>query len=1479
MTAAVNTLSRPSPDFLQGGGKMGERMRAIDWTATSLGPPEEWSQSLKTVLRIMLSSRFAMWMAWGPELTFFYNDAYRPTLGVKEEGALGSRSNELWAEIWSDIGPRIDAVLKTNTATYEENLMLLLERSGYTEETYHTFSYSPLSDDDGAIVGMLCVVTEETTKVIGQRRLALLGTLAARLTGVLDEKEVFQIVVDLCGNTKTMPYAAAFVVSPDSGEIVPAIAGGEGSMEKELSRYLATVQLSPMDITALDPPPPVRERMSSGPWDLKSNEIVAVPFNQAGSALAAGYLVAGLNPYRRFDDDYKRFLELLAGQIGSSLTNVRVHEAEKKRAAALAEIDRAKTVFFSNVSHEFRTPLTLMLTPLEEVLARKQLPTQDAQLLDVAHRNSLRLLKLVNSLLDFSRIEAGRIQARYEPVDLGVITSDLASNFRSAVEKAGLALVVDVQPVTAEVYVDRDMWEKVVLNLLSNAFKFTFEGSITVKVRPAEDNKSVQVAIIDTGTGIPEAELANLFERFRRVEGARSRSYEGSGIGLALVQELVKLHGGDITVTSAPGRGSAFTISLPIGRGHLPQDRIGIRGSDEGRETRVQAYVDEAMGWLGDMHDGHPTAAQAGDPVSPIPGASDRLILLADDNGDMRRYVARLLSQAGFKVEAVADGAAALDAARRLKPDLILSDVMMPRLDGFGLLAALRAEPYLRDVPLLLLSARAGEEARVEGLRSGADDYLTKPFTAAELIARVDAQLKLAQVRKENAKYLKEEAETLDTLNKVGNAIAAEVDLERAVQVVTDAATQLSGAQFGAFFYNVTNTSGESYMLYTLSGAPREAFSKFPQPRATAVFGPTFKGEGIVRSPDITKDPRFGKNPPYNGHPKGHLPVVSYLAVPVVTQSGEVAGGLFFGHKDTGVFDERSERIVAGIATQAGIAIDKARLFRSLRDSEQTLERKVEERTTELSAAYDRLKEEVQERERAQEALRQAQKMESIGQLTGGVAHDFNNLLTVIIGNLEGLNRQIKRGQDAATLHQSVDQAMRGAKRAASLADRLLAFARRQPLDPKPIDISRLVSNMSEMLRRSLGEQISVQTILGGGVWPVMADPNQLEVALLNLAVNARDAMPDGGKLTIETANASLDDSYARTQVEVAPGQYVMIAVTDSGTGMPADVVAKAFEPFFTTKEIGQGTGLGLSQVYGFVKQSGGHVKIYSEPGEGTSVKVYLPRLMTANAVEEEEEAPSLPLAGHAETILVVEDDEDVRTYTTSIVRELGYKVLTASDGESALSVLRQNTGIDMLFTDVGLPGGMTGRILADKAREIRPNLKVLFTTGYARNAIVHDGRLDAGVQLITKPFTFEDLARKIRAVLDAGRGEGRILIVEDEALIQMMAAELVQEAGLSSDVASTATEALNKLRLRPEAYDAAIIDYGLPDRKGDELIKEIQAFRPDLPIVIASGKNFDAPPASVRQKDKVVILPKPYTQEQFVEALRALGLEVKDIS
>jgi len=775
-TLALGEEPALTEEWLRGGGALGRLVHEFDWTKTPLGAIQGWPQSLRTVVRVLLTSRFAMWMSWGPELTFLYNDAYaRMSLGKKHPWALGKRSQEVWEEIWGDIGPRIEKVLQTGEATWDEALMLFLERSGYREETYHTFSYSPLFGDDGQTTGHLCVVTEETDRVIGERRLDTLRSLSAELNKAITEEDVVASVTRCLGeNQKDLPFTLTYLFTEDGKHARLAcrtgIAAGHPAAPESINFdgdqiWPVAELLEGKDSVVVEGLTARYDSLPCGSWDQAPWRALLLPITSQAQGTPAGVLVTALNPYRPLDVSYAGFLSLVAGQIAASIANARAYEAERKRAEALAEIDRAKTAFFNNVSHEFRTPLTLMLGPLQDLLARSQThltPTAKEQI-ELANRNGARLLRLVNTLLDFSRIEAGRVHAVYQATDLAGFTSELASVFRSATEKAGLDLVVDCPNLGEPVYVDRDMWEKIVLNLISNAFKFTFDGEIAVSLNLAGNFAELRVR--DTGVGIPPEAIPRLFERFHRVPDTRSRTHEGTGIGLALVQELVKLHGGFIRVESTLEKGSTFVVSIPFGQNHLASGQLGGARSMTSTAVGAKPFVEEALRWL-------PDSSSEGDEILshellPVPcpptseaGARPR-ILIADDNSDMRQYLARLLAE-HYEIETVPDGQAAIEIARERPPNLILSDVMMPVMDGFQLLQAIREDERTRRIPVVLLSARAGEESRVEGMHAGADDYLIKPFSARELLARISARLEIARLQGEGEQQYRELAESLE---------------------------------------------------------------------------------------------------------------------------------------------------------------------------------------------------------------------------------------------------------------------------------------------------------------------------------------------------------------------------------------------------------------------------------------------------------------------------------------------------------------------------------------------------------------------------------------------------------------------------------------------------------------------------------------------------------------------------------------------
>jgi signal transduction histidine kinase len=765
--------SAGAPDFLLGGGDMGARMRAMDWASTPLGPPEQWPQSLRSAVSILLPSRAQIVLFWGPDLVTLYNDAYRPVFGAKHPRVLGLPAREAWSEIWdSTLRELLEDVLRTGDAFWGKDLPFILERHGFPEETFFDVSYDPVRDESGGVGGVFCIVSETTGRVVGERRLDMLRDLAVRNTSARSTRDVCAFAIDaFAGRPDEVPLALAYLktasaeASGETPHVLVASTPGCEAVAVAVGTRLSTDVLRVIELDgAVLPASSVRK-------------LALVPIAASGST--TGMLVVGLNPLRPFDDQYRTFLELVSGQLATGIASARAYEQERQRAAALAELDRAKTAFFSNVSHEFRTPLTLMLGPLDDLVARaeERLTLEDQSLLKLVRQNGQRLHKLVNTLLDFARIEAGRAHVEYQPTDLSALTRDLASNFRSACERAELGFEVDCGVLTAPAFVDREMWEKIVLNLLSNAVKYTLKGSIAVTLR--DTGAELELTVRDTGIGIPPEALPHVFERFRRVEDARGRSHEGSGIGLALVNELVKLHHGSLRVQSTLGEGSTFTVTVPKGAAHLPAERVKMNPT--GATMRAAAagpYVAEVLGWL-----------PASDSVPPrTEGAHRRRIVLADDNADLREYARRLLAEE-YVVDAVPDGVAALEAARAHRPDVVLSDVMMPRLDGFGLIRELRADPELRTVPVILISARAGEEARVEGLGRGADDYLVKPFSSRELLVRVGALVHARELLREADSRKDEFLATLS--HELRNPLAP---LRNAIQVLRLSADGASGA-------------------------------------------------------------------------------------------------------------------------------------------------------------------------------------------------------------------------------------------------------------------------------------------------------------------------------------------------------------------------------------------------------------------------------------------------------------------------------------------------------------------------------------------------------------------------------------------------------------------------------------------------------------------------------------------------------------
>ncbi|MEU7972650.1 SpoIIE family protein phosphatase [Micromonospora sp. NPDC049089] len=789
------------------GGEMGERLASFDWSSGPLGGPGQWPPALSNAVGMMLASSAPIVMFWGDEQLAFYNDAYRPTIGGKHPDVIGRPARANWAETWAVLGPLLDNVRSTGRSYRGEDHPFLLDRYGFVEQTYFNVSYDPIRGDDGSVSGVYCIVSETTGRVLGERRLRALAELGAELSDIGNATELGRTAAEVLGRHEAdVPFALIYLAD---GSDQLTLAGCTGTTPPAAD---VTAQVSAR-LSADDAPATIEVTalLDALPVDAADQALV-LPLTATNQTVGA--LVVGVARQLPLGDDYRDFLDLVAAQISRAVGTQRAYEQERARAAELAALDRAKTNFFANVSHEFRTPLTLVLGPLEDMLADPALPPTDTDRLTMMHRNALRLLKLVNTVLDFSRLESGRLAARYQPTDLADYTARLASTFRSATDRAGLRLVVDCPPLPMPVHVDRDMWEKVVLNLVSNAVKFTFDGEIRVRVRAVEG--AARLEVTDTGIGIVTDELPHVFERFHRVPGARARTHEGTGIGLALVRELIEMHGGEVGLTSQIDVGSTFTVTVPFGSAHLPADQVAAFDPlPVGEPQQARLFVAETALWAG-------VASTSDLDHQPSEGVSAGRILVVDDNADLQEHVSRLLSPT-WDVVTANDGLEALPLAREGGFDLVLTDVMMPRLDGFGLVSALRADPRTRHVPIVLLSARAGSAEEVAGLAVGADDYLTKPFSAQELVARVRANVELGQLRGQIIRRLRALADAAVAVNSARSTadvlqVAARhaLSLAEAARVVVSAAEARFEADGGgttaadpSFVAELTGTAGK----------------------------------------------------------------------------------------------------------------------------------------------------------------------------------------------------------------------------------------------------------------------------------------------------------------------------------------------------------------------------------------------------------------------------------------------------------------------------------------------------------------------------------------------------------------------------------------------------------------------------------------------------------------------------------------------
>ena len=1218
----ATAIAQKERSFLNGGGDMGARIRAYDWTRTPLGPPELWPAALKTAVRIMLTSRQAMWIGWGPGLTYLYNDPYKAIVGGKHPSALGQPAVQVWHEIADEIGPMLATAMRGDEGTYVEAQLLIMERNGYREETHYTFSYSPIPDDDGGTGGILCANTDDTGRVVRERQLKLLGQLAAAAAQARTIAEACEMSAQaLAADPHDIPFALMYLMDPSGLQLTLAGTAGIDAEHPAAPVSVGARAMAPWPFAAAlhsrgayviaeaDFPPAPLPR---GAWDGSPRQVAIVPLPARGQQAHVGLLVLGLNPYRPVDAPYVRFIDLVAAQVSTNIANANAYEDERRRADMLAELDRAKTAFFSNVSHEFRTPLTLMLGPLDDVLRSTdaKLPADVRDLLATARRNGLRLSKLVNNLLDFSRIEAGRSQANYEPTDLSALTADLASIFRSAIERVGLRLVVDCPPLPEQVLVDRDMWEKVVLNLVSNALKFTFEGEIGVHVRWRGDH--VTLVVNDTGTGIAAEELPHLFERFHRVRGARSRTQEGTGIGLALVQEFVRLHNGSITARSTPGYGSTFTVSIPTSGLVAHGVATAVRPLPA-PSPRAEAFVDEAVGWLADAP-AHTTGTNTGsDPLRPsdsdgaeppahiaAEGGELPRIVLADDNADMRHYVARLLGDR-WNVEAVANGLEALEAIRRHPPHVVLSDVMMGAVDGFALLQALRADPQTRHIPVVLLSARAGEEATLEGLSAGADDYLVKPFTARDLLARLEAQLLRARERE----AMRDRAAIIESL--------------------------INNAPLGVYLVD------QDFRVAQVN------------PVAAPVFGDI---------PDLV-----GRDVDDVIHRLWHKEYADEIV------------RLFRHTLQTGeshVAHERAEfRIDRGVTEYYDWRIDRI----ALPDRRYGVVCYFTDVSQQVQARQTIAESEAEFRKLA-ENLKEANRLKD--EFLATLSHELRTPLNAILGWSHMLRT---RSLTTEVEQRALDALERNAKAQAQLVEELLDVSRiisgKLSIKSEPVDLGTVVAEAVETMRPAAVAKSVALHLEIDPTWQmtVTGDADRLRQVAWNLISNAVRFTPADGDVTVtvrgDGSEVELEVRDTGEGIEEAFFPYLFERFRQADS---------------TPSRRHGGLGLGLAIVRHLAEAHGGSVRAHSAgAGHGATFTVRLPLLASVArnpvAPPARQEAPAIAGA----RMLIADDELDARELLQFVLSSHGAQVTAVASAGEALYALGHES-FDVLIADLGMP-------------------------------------------------------------------------------------------------------------------------------------------------------------------------------------------------
>lgn len=1285
-------------DWLTGGGELGQLIRGYDWSKNPLGPIESWPQSLRSAVSILLPSKAQIAMFWGPDLITLYNDAYRPVLGEKHPSALGLPVREVWSEIWeTGLRSLFEGVLHTGEAFWGRDHPFYLERGGFPEETFFDISYDPVRDESGKVAGLFCIVSETTARVISERRLSMLRDLS--LASAVERKSVedaCRTVAEILSNHRhDIPFALIYLLdeSRQSARLVGISGLDAGTHAAPLS--VAISQSATDDTWSFNTVMQINSaleitdvieccgELSAGVWPEPPHTAMVMPIGSSGQDRIAGFLVAGVSPRRPLDDQYRGFFDLLATQIATTIANARAYEEERRRVESLAELDRAKTAFFSNVSHEFRTPLTLLLGPLADVLGEVEgFSAAQRESLEIAYRNGLRLQKLVNTLLDFSRIEAGRVQASYEPTNLSSLTAELASNFRSACERAGIQLIVDCPDLDELVYIDPDMWEKVVLNLVSNAFKFTLSGRIEGKLRMS--GEQVELTVRDTGVGIPAKDLPKVFDRFHRVEVSRGRTQEGSGIGLALVRELVKLHGGFVSVESAVGRGSLFTVSLPRGKDHLPQERINAARTLTSTSLGAAPFVSEALRWLpdspGDGADSSFVTSHA--PARESADEKRFHVLLADDNADMRDYVSRLLADR-YHVVGVADGQAAWNAIEEHVPDLVLSDVMMPVLDGFELLRRIRTNPQTRETPVVLLSARAGEESRIEGLEASADDYIVKPFSARELLATVDANVKTVNLRRDSRQALALHNKRLAVLWEAAGVLLTTEDPDTMLKELFEKIRD--SLSLDVYFNFMVRDSGDALELVSCAGIDPEISQTFSR----LEFGQAVCGNVALRRAPIVATFIQQSSEPMVQLVKG-LGLRAYACNPLIA-GGQLLGTLSFASRTRDTFEREEIEFLETISHYVTLAYERLRLIEQLREQDQ--------RKDEFLAT---------------------------------LAHELRNPLAPISNGLELIRLADHNPAtiDRATkiMHRQVEQMVR-------LVDDLLDVARisrnKLELRKERVALESVVRNAVETSRPVL---VAAQNDLhvdlpSEPVW-LNADAVRLAQVFSNLLNNAAKYSEPGGRIAL---------------VARQTGGELVVRLSDTGIGIEPGKLSQIFGMFVQLDASGQqvqsGLGVGLTLVQRLIEMHGGSIEARSEgTGKGSEFVVRLPVVMQSAQTDFTDAPVSEERPTVRRRIMVVDDNLDSAESMALMLSLSGHEVATAHDGLEAVQLAGEFQP-DMAFLDLGMPK-LDGY---EAARSIRQQswgkqIVLVALTGWGQQEDKRRTR-EAGFDAhLVKPIDFDEL-------------------------------------------------------------------------------------------------------------------------------------------